>query len=540
MTRNSLPLAVRGVHLDCRAQMMRFTQIVEIFHDLARWGFNTVLLEYEDRFPFRGHLKTVSAPDALTAVQVRELNRIAASLGLRIIPLVQCLGHLEYVLRRTPFQLLREGKENRQDATICPSRHDSLSLFREMASQVLELHEGCRWFHLGGDEVGLNEQCPRCGPRLKKEGLSRMLVEHYGACADWLRGQGPDPIMWGDMLLAHPEELARLRGRVTVMDWDYWSAGKIPDVPVLWGFRDRDVRKPATWPPLYRQLFENYILTYSGLDPRPFPYTPFLRDQGFPVILAPAARSAGDNFCAPSPLHIENVVSAARMAHGANILGSVITSWALRRAPWPLTENILIAGGLAMQDAATSRLEMDTRFVEEHFNVSNPRLAKIPLLLGAPLEWGVGASLARFDGKTGQWLSPPFAERIEENLNRDNFPQGRRRARTLTTNCRKAMDLLSLARPRTVRQHQRTVLWRWAAETMLFYARLAGQIRPDRTAPPPATLRVFHQEIVRLSATSRRVLVPFYTSRTLEAENQTRIDSCREWLEAHLSRGGMP
>ena len=63
MPSSSVPLGVRGVHIDCRAQMLCCERIRQIYGDLARWGFNTVLFEYEDRFPFRGTLRRIAAAE---------------------------------------------------------------------------------------------------------------------------------------------------------------------------------------------------------------------------------------------------------------------------------------------------------------------------------------------------------------------------------------------------------------------------------------------------------------------------------------------
>jgi len=531
------PLPIRGAHIDCRAQMLHYDRIVEIFGDLARWGFNTVLFEYENRFPFRGRLRRAAAEDSLTREQVRGLVKIASSLGLKIIPLVHCLGHLEYVLHLpglrgyaeplipSPFLHVVHSSPH----TVCPSHSGSRALFREMAEQVLELHPDCRYFHMGGDEAELNSACPRCGDRIRNEGMSDILVEHYIERADWLRRQGPDPIIWCDMPLSNPEAIDRLRGHVTIMDWDYWSLQSPATDGRVWGAIDSDFHKPETWPPVHRKLFAEYILTDDGRA-TPFPYARFWRDRGFQVIVAPAIRSGGDTFCAPARHHIENTIGAVQTAHANHLLGSVITSWALRRAPWPLTEYGLIAGGMTMADPRISRKEIDTRFAEEHFGNPDPTLAGIPRLLGNQLQ-GYLDSLAAFDPKSGGWPGLDYTTRIAIIRRNSNFLKVLAKIRS---DVRRANKLLEKAKPMTPRQRERTRLWKWAGEVLSYFAEFGPQLFVQTGKHDALRLKAFRKKAGQLAKLTHKVLSPIYTERTMREEHQTRFGIHFDYLDEAL------
>lgn len=528
---SSLP--IRGVHLDCRAQMLRFERIQDIFRDLARWGYNAVLLEYEDHFPFSGRLKAIASADALTLRQVKELARLAHALGLRIIPLVQCLGHLTYVLRLPAFRRLTEGYPRTQPYAICPSEPKARTLFREMVEQVLAAHPDSRYFHLGGDEVHLEPDCPRCRTRQPGADISERLVAHYLDRADWVRGLGPEPIVWGDLILAHPQHRERLRGRVIIMDWDYWSGVRPTPAPhLLWGLSPQRVtlKDPHTWPPSHRALFADSVFTPDGQATRPFPYAKFLHDEGLTFMLAAAARSGGDSFCAPrAPLHADNVVGAVRTAVERRALGCVVTSWALRRAPWPLTELALIAGSLVLMRPRVGRRAIATAFAREHFGVADARLARIPLLLGTPTPAFLQTH-ARADVRTNRWLALAFEKRLE-TARRDKAAT-LRQLRTLKTNGAKAERLLRLARPRTVRQRERTALWRWAIRVLDFYAAQAPRwLEGERPAASRRAMRP-------LIALTRKALGRWYTPDTVEEELQARFGCVADYLEGRPAQEG--
>ena len=531
---SAFPLPIRGVHLDCRAQMLRFERIIEILDDLARWGFNTVLFEYEDRFPFDGALRGVAAEDALTKGQVREINKVAASLGLGIIPPVQCLGHLEYVLRLPRLRSLAEPhRAGSPPCTVCPSHPRWRHLIRDLTGQVLDLHGDCRYFHMGGDEVALDPTCPRCRDRLGEQSVSAMLVDHYVDHADWVRRRGPDPIVWGDMVLRHHEALDRLRGHVTIMDWDYMSPVGRGATPWLWGAVFPDgVRSP-----IQGELVDRYMFEADGKTARPFPYVRFLRDRGFQVIVASAARCCGDTFCVPFPNHVDNVMAGARVAADSHVLGSVITSWALRRSPWPLTEHALIAGAMAMRDPDASRRAIDTAFALEHFGQANPRLAQIPVLLGTQLRPLLDADPV-FQTDTGHWLGRDYPSRVAR-IGQDVGAYASQLAK-LRANVRQAEKLLATVAPRTARQRERVRLWRWAAEVLGHFAAFGDQVLTAPGSHDVKGLKAFRSAAVRLARRTAKVLAPLYTAPTLADEERIRFGIHVDYLDAMIAAARVP
>ena len=66
------------------------------------------VFEFEDMFPFEGHLKSVVSPKAYTREQIKMLANLLKRRNLKIIVLVQTFAHLEYVLKRDRFAEYRE------------------------------------------------------------------------------------------------------------------------------------------------------------------------------------------------------------------------------------------------------------------------------------------------------------------------------------------------------------------------------------------------------------------------------------------------
>lgn len=539
MTDSPPTVPIRGVHMDCRAQRLTLPALRGVLEDLARMGFNAVLLEYYDRFPYRGRARKALAPDAFTRGEVREILAMARGLGLEVIPLVQSLGHLPWVLRLDEFAGLREAAGvsesfvDRAMHSICPSHRRTLPLLREMFSEVLDLHADCRYIHMGGDEAGIDPDCPRCGPRLGPEGAGGIYMEHFCGIARWLRAQGPDPILWSDMVLAYPWTLDALREHVIVMDWDYWSVPGKNDRGIVRGVPEADWAEPSRWPAEHRKLLAGYVFDETGRA-RPYPTVRFLRDRGCRVMTAPAARSAEDSFAVPKGFLVDNVIGSARMAREACALGCVVTSWALRRSPWPVTEYALLAGAMTLADPPASRKAIDDRFAREHFGRGDAELAKVPQLLGRErLFMAVFASRPAMDPDSGRWFSLPYEYRLQRvNEDRRAF---RRAVRNQRKNLASARKLLARARPGTARQKQRTRFWRWAADVLEHCCDVGEQMLIEPGRHEPAEVRKLIRRAKKLAADTQTLLKPWYTPRTLQEERQARFGSQIDWLGSLLA-----
>ena len=346
---------IRGIHLDFRAQKLKADAVCDILGDISALGYNAVLIEYMDAFPFDGELSQLAAPDALTKDEIKRILNTAAEYNIEVIPLLQCFGHMYWVLRHPEFEHLAEGwhenmtdRERKNDCgwsilpTMCPSNPEAVSFYREMARQVLALHMNCKYFHIGGDEIGML-RCSECKSRIEKDGLANVLSQHYIGCADFLCERGIKPIMWADIALAYPKTLDALREKVILMDWDYWSDGTPTGNGKLWG-QENVLHEPDKWTPITQELFRPYFFYKEPELVNAFPYIDALKADGFGVMLACAARSGGDSFCVPSDRHVYNTRAAVKKAEKSEIEGFVITSWSVRRSPWYLTEYTLLVG----------------------------------------------------------------------------------------------------------------------------------------------------------------------------------------------------
>lgn len=204
-------------------------------------GATGLLIEYEDMFPYTSPIDQISATNAYTEAEVRDLLQAAAgksiiyliwnwfemnklnvdllrpstATGLTVMPLVQTLGHLEFALKSKQFEHLREVPDSPE--SLCPSRDESIDLIKTMIRQMIELHlpqpkatsnqqndsteltmPKFTHLHIGCDEVYHMGVCSKCVQRIKDE----IFLTHVRTIALYIRENWPQlkVVIWDDML----------------------------------------------------------------------------------------------------------------------------------------------------------------------------------------------------------------------------------------------------------------------------------------------------------------------------------------------------
>lgn len=96
----------RVVHLDLKGAPPSISYFEKLFPLFRALGVTSVLIEYEDVFPYRD--KSMRAINAYSKDDIKIILKTAKKNYLNIIPLVQTFGHLEFLLKMKNFSHLRE------------------------------------------------------------------------------------------------------------------------------------------------------------------------------------------------------------------------------------------------------------------------------------------------------------------------------------------------------------------------------------------------------------------------------------------------
>lgn len=297
----------RIFHLDFNFLMLTKEEIRHQLASVAAMGYNAILWELEDKVRFETIAPCIH-PEALSKEEFAEILAYSRSLGLEPIPLLQTLGHGEYVLGNEVFVPLRELPEWKD--CYCVSKPAVRNLLSQLIEEYLDLFGEIKSFHLGGDEAYSFAQCPVCAAKAEKMGKLGLAMEHYAALTEVLIRSGIQPEMWMDIVVQHPDEIK-------------------PHLPLLKKFR--------FWDWHYTRGFGED--GYGNID--------LLKEAGLNVIPCSASRRWGDRVFLPSAGHDVNIAGTARNAVKRGCDGYCTTSWAIRCVNFDLQKHLIALGPLA-------------------------------------------------------------------------------------------------------------------------------------------------------------------------------------------------
>ena len=274
---------VKGFHIDLRIQVMTPEALKDFAKQLSEFGMNTLVMEWEGTYPFEKH-PTISNKYSYSREEVEDFIAYCEGLGIKVVPLQQSLGHVEYILRNSRYS---ELKEDRKDISqLCPMESEaSKALFTDLFADLAKTHNS-DYVHIGGDETYLLGHCPKCQKKVEESGKSKLFVDHMKMISEIVIGLGKKPVMWADIILKHPEAAAELPQETIFVDWNYgWKINHFGDVPGL-------------------------------------------QEKGFTFWGSPAIRSHPDNWYITNwPTHFKNQKEFIPYARQAGYKGMVMTSW---------------------------------------------------------------------------------------------------------------------------------------------------------------------------------------------------------------------
>ena len=361
-------LAVRGVHLDLKYIMHRKDYLMRWLDTLADTKVNTLLLEYEDKFPYRTH-PVLRHPLAFTEAELKAFLAKARGHGIRVVPLIQNMGHVEYILKHEQFaHLRRNGWYTEYDTT----KPEAMQMVREVLDDVLRFHGEDEWFHLGGDECfSLHKET--------REVAGRLYGDHMVGVLEHVVGRGKRPLLWQDMVAGLPpdpraELLRRLPAKTILCHWNYSSTPKAT--------KRGEALQDGT--PVSQGAFdlERWVE---------------FRKAGFDT-LGVSCKNWGSLVPLYSRYVCENTVQVIRDAHRFDALGAIQSSWACFNMPLPMEDF-----GMALGADRGWRVRRDTEmrgfedaYARLHFGLPDARAVEAIHLLGGEIELPTkGSSLGR-------------------------------------------------------------------------------------------------------------------------------------------------
>lgn len=519
-------------HLDMKHAMWRPEYIDQFAGTLARWGFNTVVYEVEDKFRFRNH-PAIAHADAPSHAENAAIADSLRRHGLAVIPLAQSLGHAEYVLRHGAYAHLRQTPDavNLYD----PGAEASQAMLIELFDEMIEVFRPTEYFHMGGDETYGLGQCPHHEATAAAIGVAGLYVRHMLPLWEHLHRRGLRPIIWADIVLTHPEILDQIPKYVVMMDWDYVTGGSRVQQLLCWGHDRVDMAgyRAIDDKALHARLDRFVLDEQSPRDGmfRGFAYADALRDMGLDVITASANRSSNDTNGIPrNDRHVPNVFYSARKGTQVG-LGHCVTSWAVRFAHPELCLAATYAAPYALQtEGELDGQRFAAALTQDSYGVAMPQLAQAftqaqqRLPVSEAWQWWDRSNV----GREGDDL---FAAYLAEA---DKLPGGRAQARATLQGQRENLASARATLAGMAAQAQANArnleFWLEGVELVIFYADVLSAVLEG-------TVRTQAQGLLDrlggLRANTRRLFAQTYRPQSVEEELAARYGYHEAYL-AHL------
>ncbi|NLP03836.1 MAG: family 20 glycosylhydrolase [Fibrobacter sp.] len=221
----------RGFYHDItRGKVPRLDTLKWLAERLAYYKFNQMQLYIEHTFAFRNIPELWKDKSPVTAEEIRELDSFCRSLHIELVPSLSTFGHLYELLRLKRFEHLNELDIKASEIphnlwdrmahyTIDPSNPESFALIESMITELLPLFSS-KYFNICCDEtfdLGKGKNFNRA----EKIGVGRIYVDFVKKIAGVVIKNGKIPMMWGDIVLNHPDLIGELPPEMVFLNWGY-------------------------------------------------------------------------------------------------------------------------------------------------------------------------------------------------------------------------------------------------------------------------------------------------------------------------------
>ncbi|MCG8480209.1 MAG: beta-N-acetylhexosaminidase [Spirochaetales bacterium] len=220
----------RGILLDVtRGRIPTMEMLKRAVDEATALKYNQLQLYIEHSFAFSFLTELHGGEDALTAAEILQLDAYCRDHHVELVPCLASFGHLYMVLSTRTWQHVceREGSADepfsfidRQGRhTLDISNPESLALLRKMFGEFLPLFTSRR-FNICGDET-FDLGTGRSRDMVASRGPGEAYLEFVLQVMDLSREFGFQPMLFGDILIRHPDLIPRLPGDAILLDWDY-------------------------------------------------------------------------------------------------------------------------------------------------------------------------------------------------------------------------------------------------------------------------------------------------------------------------------
>ncbi len=183
----------RAAHYDTKHHQDKRSYVESFIKDLARYKINQLVWEWEDKLEYKSHPE-IGAPGAFTIEEMQEMTQYARKYHVEIVPLVQGLGHVSFILKWPQYRPLREIADSNWE--FCPLEEGSYELLFDLWEEAIEATPGSEYIHIGSDETYELAACDKCKAKAQEIGASGVYHLFVKKAAEHLKKFDRKVMVW--------------------------------------------------------------------------------------------------------------------------------------------------------------------------------------------------------------------------------------------------------------------------------------------------------------------------------------------------------
>lgn len=236
---------IRAFQWDLARQVERLDWLLAQLPRYAAWGYQELYLHLEDAVDYPS-LPGVARADAYRWSELEQLVAAATAVGIGVVPIVNLLGHTQYLIKTHAWRDLNELRAPDGSALatgqICPLHPRTPEVVAALLHDVAPLCTTGK-VHVGLDESFHLGKHPLSRAEIAEVGLAthfaRYVQRLHALCSAHQLRLG----MWADMLALLPEAIPQLPTDIVAYDWYYHAFSRHPRFE-MFNYREVDLATP--------------------------------------------------------------------------------------------------------------------------------------------------------------------------------------------------------------------------------------------------------------------------------------------------------
>ena len=221
-------IKIRGLMLDIsRDKVPKIETVKSIIDMMADLKMNHLELYVEGfSFGYQSFKQFLEEDGYISVEEYQELEDYANSVCIDFVPNQNGFGHMTKWLETKEYKELAECPEgiflwgrNRKSSTLNPIDPKSLKLVTRMYDDMLPYAKSS-YFNMNFDEpfeLGKGKSKAECD----EKGIGNVYIDFVLKAYEIIKKYQKTPLIWGDVLINHPELLHRLPQDMIFVDWGY-------------------------------------------------------------------------------------------------------------------------------------------------------------------------------------------------------------------------------------------------------------------------------------------------------------------------------